>query len=71
MLDPASPNLCLQHCQAGSQLPDGTVIAIPVADAIALADVTLPPPPAVVLARGLLVRATAPPLIVRNCCFRI
>src|SRR5688572_26148685 len=29
MLDPASPNLCLQHCQAGSQLPDGSVIVIP------------------------------------------
>ena len=70
MLDPASPNLCLQHCQAGSQLPDGTVIAIPVAGVIALADVTPPPPPAVVLARDLLVRTTAPPLIVRNCCFR-
>jgi hypothetical protein len=71
MLDPASPNLCLQHCQAGSQLPDGPAIAIPVAFPIALSDVALPQPPTIVFARNLLARTTAPPLTVRNCCFRI
>ena len=71
MLDPASPNLCLQHCQAGSQLPDGSVIAIAAPGPIAMLDFAFPPRPALVFTRALRAHTTAPPLTVRNCCFRI
>ena len=75
-LDPANPNLCLQHCQGASQLPDGSAFILPVPGPLPLVHAALPARPVlasvtVAYASDLLARNTAPPLNVRNCCFRI
>lgn len=76
VLDPANPNLCLQQLQAGTQLPDTAALPIPVPSAGAVLEIALPAPAGnsnsfIAVARDLLARDTAPPLTVRNCCFRI
>jgi hypothetical protein len=75
-LDPVNPNLCLQHCQGASQLPDGSSFVIPAPEPLPLVYIALPARPVltsltVAYASELLARNTAPPLNVRNCCFRI
>lgn len=74
-LDDAQPNLCEAYCHADSQSaykyqlqPFLAVDALPSAPALQLAllpvvEVPLPTPH--------LQRATAPPLAIRNCCFRL
>ncbi len=73
--DHAQPNLCQAHCQAGQQSAD-TYRLPPIINAYAV--LAFFPSPAVVpvtrwepLRQPNLQRATAPPLAVRNCCFRI
>jgi hypothetical protein len=75
-MDVKQANLCIEHCQYGQQSLDH-----PVAPAVfAVADLPYflvrPADPAVLgstqeYAPSLLTRTTAPPLSVRNCCFRI
>lgn len=74
-IDDAQPNLCQAYCQAESQSaykyqlpPFLAVDALPSTPALQLAllpvvEVPLPTPH--------LQRSTAPPLAIRNCCFRI
>ena len=75
-MDANQANLCVEHCQYGQQSFDHPVapVVFAVADLpyilVRLGD------PAVVgstqeYAQSLLTRITAPPLSVRNCCFRI
>lgn len=74
-MDDEQPGLCHAHCQAAQQSADnyqlptlatlaelGAVLTVTFASAIADAPLLQAP---------LLRRATAPPLAVRNCCFRI
>ncbi len=76
VLDPANPNLCLQHWQAGSQLPDAAAIAVPLSSLVAMAEIALPDVDATLssftaAAGDLRARDTAPAINVRNCCLRI
>ena len=74
-MDDAQPNLCQAHCQSGQQSADTHQLPSPVA--LAAVPAVYPPalaapvPVGVSLQTPLLRRATAPPLAVRNCCFRI
>ena len=75
--DASAPvNHCVQRCDAAQQTPghQQPVSFAPVLIAIYPVDllVRLPVPhSAWIESRALLTRATAPPLSVRNCCFRI
>ena len=74
-MDDAQPNLCHAHCQAGQQTADKYELPAPVAIATLPADFTLPVTVPVFSGAPLLVpdlkRTTAPPVVIRNCCFRI
>ena len=75
-VDSVNPNLCLQHCQTGNQLPDAAASASPSASSSPMLEVALPAQADIadlltVYAGDLLTRDTAPPLNIRNCCFRI
>ncbi|MDB5929260.1 MAG: hypothetical protein JWR60_967 [Polaromonas sp.] len=74
--DEAQPNLCHAHCQAGQQTADRYELPQPVALGAPPADFTS----AALLAPRLvgaplqaphLVRTTAPPVAIKNCCFRL
>lgn len=74
-MDDEQPNLCHAHCQADSQSADKyqfpslvAVDALPTAPAlqVALLSFVEAPAPAPHLRR-----TTAPPLSIRNCCFRL
>lgn len=74
-LDEAQPNLCQAYCQAESQSaykyqlpPFLAVDALPSTPALQLA---LLPVVEVPLRTPHLQRTTAPPLAIRNCCFRL
>ncbi|MEO7159760.1 MAG: hypothetical protein ABIX00_04450 [Polaromonas sp.] len=73
--DDAQPNLCKAHCQAGHQTTDKYQPTSPVAIDALPADFRLPCLVRVFLGASLqaphLTRTTAPPLAIRNCCFRI
>src|SRR4051812_30954052 len=70
------PGLCKAHCEAGHQSPDTP--AAPVVQPFVAAQLALILPasavvPALVpsLDAPLLAHTTAPPLAIRNCCFRV
>jgi len=74
-MDDEQPSLCHAHCQAGQQSADTYKLPSPVAISALAADFTLPVTvPAfsgVPLQVPHLKRTTAPPVAIRNCCFRI
>lgn len=69
-------NLCLEHCQQGSQAADnGSAVTPPAAAglpllAVVAVDDTRLQPPAPAAQRELLARATAPPASIRFCVLR-
>ena len=73
-MDDTQPNLCQAHCQTAQPAGDNVALQVPalagtpmpfaIAPPTALAQRPLPQP-------SLLARTTAPPLTIRNCCFRI
>ena len=74
-MDDEQPNLCHAHCQADSQsahtyqLPSLVAIdALPTAPALQVALLPFVEAPA---QAPHLRRTTAPPLLIRNCCFRL
>ncbi|MBT9474890.1 MAG: hypothetical protein IV091_03445 [Polaromonas sp.] len=73
--DKAQPNLCQAHCQAGHQTADKYELpSLPTA--VAIGPMFTHDAPALVfswlqLQAPHLMRRTAPPLAIRNCCFRI
>ena len=74
-MDEELPNLCQAHCKAGEQKAESYEIpmlaSLPDQGADYLASQVLLAPPAAHLQAPLLSRTTAPPLAIRNCCFRI
>ena len=74
-MDDEQPNLCQAHCQTGQQTADKYELSAPVAIGALPADFTLPVTVPVFLGAPLqaphLKRTTAPPLAIRNCCFRL
>ncbi len=74
-MDDGQPSLCQAHCQAGQQSADTHALPSPVAitalpAAFAL-PVTVPVFSKVPVQAPHLKRTTAPPVAIRNCCFRI
>ncbi len=74
-MDDAKPNLCHAHCQAGQQSADKYQTPSPPAIHTLPADLTLqigvPLFALAPLQPPHLQRTTAPPLAIRNCCFRL
>lgn len=74
-LDEAQPALCHAHCQADAQSQDKYEVPAPVAICAMPANFTLalsmPVLSGVALQAPHLMHATAPPVAIRNCCFRI
>ena len=74
-MDDEQPHLCQAHCQAGQQTADK--YELPALVTAALADIVYTPFITSAISEGapvqapLLRRATAPPLAVQHCCFRI
>lgn len=73
--DDAQPNLCHAHCQPGEQSADKYQLPAPVAISALPADFTLPVTVPVFSGAPLqashLKHTTAPPVAIRNCCFRL
>lgn len=74
-IDPEQPGLCHTHCQSSQQTVDKAQSPAPTAAVatgftytIAPAQLSVPAPPTQAPS---LSRTTAPPITVRNCCFRI
>ncbi|MES2509989.1 MAG: hypothetical protein V4625_08670 [Pseudomonadota bacterium] len=74
-MDDEQPNLCHAHCQADSQSADKyqfpslvAVDALPAAPALQIALLPFVEAPS---QAPYLQRTTAPPLSIRNCCFRL
>jgi hypothetical protein len=73
--DPASPNLCVEHCQYGQQSDQLRTPTAPAMSLISLYVVSLtstltePSQPAIVSSR--LLAARPPPHTILHCCFRI
>jgi type IV secretory pathway VirJ component len=74
-MDDVQPNLCQAHCQAGQQSADKHELPSPVAIGALPADFSLQVAIPVFLEAPLqaphLQRTTAPPVAIRNCCFRL
>ena len=74
-MDVSNPGLCQAHCQSDHQSADKYELPVlPAMPAIAPSyalDVAISAIPSAPLQAPLLQRTTAPPLSVRNCCFRI
>lgn len=74
-MDDQQPNLCHAHCQAGQQSADKHELPSPVALGTLPADfslqVTIPVFSEAPLQAPHLQRTTAPPVSIRNCCFRL
>jgi hypothetical protein len=74
-MDEEQSILCHAHCQAGQQKADTyqmpMLASLPDQGADYLASRILPSPAGAPLQAPLLRRTTAPPLAIRNCCFRI
>ena len=74
-MDEEQPNLCQAHCQSGQQKSDTyqtpMLASLPDHGADYLTSRILPLVPGAPLQALLLRRTTAPPLAIRNCCFRI
>lgn len=74
-MDDEQPGLCHAHCQSAQQTVEkvqapSPIDAVAVGFAFTISRALATPPPDPVQA-PLLLRATAPPIAVRNCCFRI
>ena len=73
--DDAQPNLCKAHCQVGQQTADRYELPPPVALGVMPADFAMPARVALVSGAPLqaphLMRTTAPPVAISNCCFRL
>ncbi len=74
-MDKAQPGLCHAHCQADQQTLDKHELPAPIALSALPANFTLQAPvpefPGAALQAPHLRHATAPPLAIQNCCFRI
>ena len=74
-VDDGQPGLCHAHCHGGSQAADKFAVDVPVAapsSGVSYAVGVLPVRDLRILPQApLLARAAAPPLAIRNCCFRI
>lgn len=74
-MDESQPNLCQAHCQAGQQTADRYELPASVVMVTLPADFTLPVTAPVFVGASLqaphLKRTTAPPVAIRNCCFRL
>ena len=74
-LDDAQPNLCNAHCQAGQQTADKHELSLPVALGAPPAGFALPARVTLLSGAPLqaphLMRTTAPPVAISNCCFRL
>ena len=74
-LDDAQPNLCKAHCQADQQTADRYELPLPVALGVVPVDFTLTASAALRSGAPLqsphLMRTTAPPITISNCCFRL
>jgi hypothetical protein len=77
-MDNTQPSLCKSHCHPKQQLVDKAELPPVAPFALSglgyLAGITVAPPvpqPADAFARAQQARATAPPLAIANCCFRI
>lgn len=75
VMDESQPNLCQAHCQAGQQTADRYELPASVVMVTVPADFTLPVTATVFSGAPLqaphLKRTTAPPVAIRNCCFRL
>ncbi len=75
VMDEEQPNLCQAHCQVGQQSADTyqlpTLACASSVLAVYPAATAAPLLPGVPIQPPLVQRSTAPPLTVRNCCFRI
>lgn len=74
-LDPASPNLCAEHCQYGSQTdqlrtPPALGVALVSLYVVPLTPALIEPSQRAIASSGLLT-ARAPPHTILHCCFRI
>ena len=74
-MDDEQPGLCHAHCQSAQQSVEKVQAPSPI-DAVAVGFAftiyrALAAPPADPAQAPLLLRSTAPPIAVRNCCFRI
>ena len=74
-MDDVQPNLCQAHCQVGQQSADKHELPSPVAIGALPADfslqVAIPVFSEAPLQAPHLQRTTAPPVTIRNCCFRL
>jgi len=74
-MDDQQPNLCQAHCQAGQQSADKYQPPAPIALGASPADfslqVAIPVFSEAPLQAPHLQRTTAPPVSIRNCCFRL
>lgn len=74
-MDDQQPNLCHAHCQAGQQSADKHELSAPAAVGALPADFSLhaaiPVFSQAPLQAPHLQRTTAPPVAIRNCCFRL
>ena len=74
-MDESQPNLCHAHCLSDQQTADTwqvpVLASLPQSGADYLVPRILPEPTGEVVQAPLLRRTTAPPLSIRNCCFRI
>ena len=74
-MDDQQPNLCHAHCQAGQQSADRHDLSSPVAIDVLPANfslqVAIPVFSEAPLQAPHLQRTTAPPVAIRNCCFRL
>lgn len=74
-MDDEQPNLCRAHCQAGQQSADKHELLSPVALGALPGDfslhVAIPVFSEALLQAPHLQRTTAPPVAIRNCCFRL
>jgi hypothetical protein len=74
-MDDQQPNLCHAHCQAGQQSADRHDLSSPVAIDVLPANfslqVAIPVFSEAPLQAPHLQRTTAPPVSIRNCCFRL
>jgi hypothetical protein len=74
-VDTDQPGLCHAHCQSAQQTADKVQVPAPVGIVTVgftyAVEPALAATPALAAQAPLLLRSTAPPLAVRNCCFRI
>jgi hypothetical protein len=74
-LDPASPNLCAEHCQFGEQsdqlrIPTAPTVALISLYVVPLVSALAEPSQLTIVSSGLLA-ARPPPHTILHCCFRI